>query len=81
MIGFLNTFYIFLASVAIYSYHAKCKNETQNLEEFFTQSETNESRNIIDEIEAGNELETDESEIVPKGNFFQRLFKGKKSKS
>ncbi|MDC3146697.1 hypothetical protein OA857_03255 [Alphaproteobacteria bacterium] len=37
--------------------------------------------NIIDEIESGNELETDESEIEPKGNFFQRLFKGKKSKS
>ena len=34
--------------------------------------------NIIDEIESGNELETDESEIEPKGNFFQRLFKGKK---
>ena len=34
--------------------------------------------NIIDEIDSGNELETDESEIEPKGNFFQRLFKGKK---
>ena len=33
--------------------------------------------NIIDEIDSRNELETDESDIEPKGNFFQRLFKGK----
>ena len=37
--------------------------------------------NIIDEIDSGNELETDENDIEPKGNFFQRLFKGNKSKS
>ena len=52
------------------------------IETILNQTKANEANpNIIDEIDSGNELETDESENEPKGNFFQRLFKGKKSKS
>ena len=49
------------------------------IETILNQTKANEANpNIIDEINSGNELETDESDIEPKGNFFQRLFKGKK---
>ena len=49
------------------------------IETILNQTKSNEANpNIIDEINSGNELETDESDIKPKGNFFQRLFKGKK---
>ena len=49
------------------------------IETILNQTKANEANpNIIDEINSGNELETDESDIEPRGNFFQRLFKGKK---
>ena len=49
------------------------------IDSILNETKANEANpNIIDEIESGNELETDESEIELKGNFFQRLFKGKK---
>ena len=52
------------------------------IETILNQTKANEANpNIIDEIDSGIELETDESDSEPKGNFFQRLFKGKKSKS
>ena len=52
------------------------------IDSILNETKANEANpNIIDEIDSGNELETDESDIEPKGNFFQRLFKGKKSKS
>ena len=52
------------------------------IDSILNETKANEANpNKINEIESGNELETDESEIEPKGNFFQRLFKGKKSKS
>ena len=52
------------------------------IKSILNQTQANEANpNIIDEIDSGNELETDENDIEPKGNFFQRLFKGKKSKS
>ena len=52
------------------------------IESILNQTQANEANpSIIDEIDSGNELETDESDIEPKGGFFQRLFKGKKSKS
>ena len=52
------------------------------IESILNQTQANEANpSIIDESDSGNELETDESEIEPKGSFFQRLFKGKKSKS
>ncbi len=52
------------------------------IDSILNETKANEANpNIIDEIDSGNELETDASDIEPKGNFFQRLFKGKKSKS
>ena len=49
------------------------------IEKILNQTQANEANpNIIDEIDIGNELETDENDNQPKGNFFQRLFKGKK---
>ena len=49
------------------------------IDSILNETKANEANpNIIDEIDSGNELETDESDIEPKGNFFQRLFKGKK---
>ncbi len=49
------------------------------IEKILNQTQANEANpNIIDEIDIGNELETDENDNEPKGNFFQRLFKGKK---
>ena len=49
------------------------------IESILNQTNANEANpNIIEEIDSGNELETDASDIEPKGNFFQRLFKGKK---
>ena len=52
------------------------------IDSIINETKANEANpNIIDEIDSGNELETDASDIEPKGNFFQRLFKGKKSKS
>ena len=52
------------------------------IKSILNQTQANEANpNIIDEIDSGNELETDENDIEPKGNFFQRLFKGKKSKN
>ena len=52
------------------------------IETILNQTKANEANlNIIDENDFENKLETDESDSEPKGNFFQRLFKGKKSKS
>ena len=52
------------------------------IDSILNETKANEANpNIIDEIDSGNEHETDASNIEPKGNFFQRLFKGKKSKS
>ena len=49
------------------------------IETILNQTQANEANpNIIDEIDSRNELETDESDIEPKVNFFQRIFKGKK---
>ena len=49
------------------------------IETILNQTKANEANpNIIDEIDSGNEFETDENDVEPKGNFFQRLFKGKK---
>ena len=49
------------------------------IDSILNETKANEANpNIIDEIDSGNELETDSSDIEPKGNFFQRLFKGKK---
>ena len=58
------------------------KSNNPVIESILNQTQANEANpNIIDEIDSGNELETDESNIEPKVNFFQRLFKVKKSKS
>lgn len=52
------------------------------IDSILNETKANEANpNIIDEIDSENELETDASDIEPKSNFFQRLFKGKKSKS
>ena len=49
------------------------------IDSILNETKANEANpNIINEIDSGNELETDASDIEPKSNFFQRLFKGKK---
>ena len=49
------------------------------IDSILNETKANEANpNIIDEIDSGNDLETDSRDIEPKGNFFQRLFKGKK---
>tara|TARA_B100000989_G_C19327158_1_gene379245 strand:+ start:87 stop:416 length:330 start_codon:yes stop_codon:yes gene_type:complete len=49
------------------------------IESILNQTQANQANpNIINEIDSGKELETDENDIESKGNFFQRLFKGKK---
>ena len=49
------------------------------VEKILNQTQANEANpNIIDEIDIGKKLETDENDNEPTGNFFQRLFKGKK---